>query len=399
MIPPETSSKANRNDVPLRAPRPRVEQLVHGLSLGPVFEVPSLAQELPGPRGQGKVELNLLPLRSGPLPLPAAVQERLTQLAEQSGLSPKVLIISARALFAGRSAVEPAALEELTLAARFLAQRHPLIFRELSVQGLPANATALAALNQGPESGQNQFTDRLYGEYRALGFSSEEALGALIANQRAAAALSRSWEAPGRFKGKLHPIAELEEMALPVFLERMMPYMQGKLRAFLRCRGMIFAGDLKNYANNLAFDMYCAAKKFQVPVTFLLAIAHQETWYANVLGDANRSASPFQIYEPTRALICASMAKLGFVPPPAGIRLEHHLTMATYMAAFHLRELMQEAYEPARGKRPAMVNMDKVLLRYNGSSRYAKHVASRQSELARFLATQAKNDPRGASAS
>ena len=384
-IPPNTSGKASRNETHLIAPRPRVEQLTHSLSLGPVFEVPSLARPLPGPRGEGGVELSLLPIRDSQTPLPADVQKKLRLMAKHAGLSPEVLLISARSLFAGQSAVEPSALEELALSAHSLAKRHPLIFRELAQKGLPANAANLASLNQAPESAQNQFIDRLYREYRNLGFSSEEALGALIANERAAFALNKTWETPKRFRGRLRPLADVENMNLADFLERMTPYMQSKLRAFLRCRGITYAGDLKNYADNLAFDMYCAAKKFQVPVTFLLAIAHQETWYANVLGDADRSASPFQIYEPTRALICSSMAKLGFVPPPPGIRLERHLTMATYMAAFHLRELMQDTYRPPNKRRPALVNMDKVLLRYNGSSSYAKHVAGRQKELASFL--------------
>lgn len=384
-IPPNTSGKASRNETHLIAPRPRVEQLAHSLSLGPVFEVPSQVRTLPGPRGEGGVKLSLLPIRDSQTPLPPDVQEKLRIMADQAGLSPEVLLISARSLFAGQSAVEPSALEELTLSAHSLAKRHPLIFRELAQKGLPANAANLASLKQAPESAQNQFIDRMYQEYRTLGFSSEEALGALIANERAAFALNKTWEPPKRFRGRLRPLADVENMKLPDFLERMTPYMQSKLRAFLRCRGMTYAGDLKTYTDNLAFDMYCAAKKFQVPVTFFLAIAHQETWYANVLGDADRSASPFQIYEPTRALIRNSMAKLGFVPPPPGIRLERHLTMATYMAAFHLRELMQETYRPPNKRRPALVNMDKVLLRYNGSSRYAKRVAGRQRELARFL--------------
>jgi hypothetical protein len=68
------------------------------------------------------------------------------------------------------------------------------------------------------------------------------------------------------------------------------------------------------------------------------------------------------------------------------VQLQRHLTMATYMAAYHLRELMAEAYTPARGGRPATVDMDQVLKRYNGSSRYAGRVAKRQKALARHLA-------------
>ncbi len=177
-------------------------------------------------------------------------------------------------------------------------------------------------------------------------------------------------------------------MGLEEFLGRTTPYILARLEGFLRSRGASFAGDLGEYARNLAFDMFCAAKKFEVPVTFLLAIAQQETCYANVLGDNNRSASPFQIFEPTRELIISSMAKSGLFPPPRGTKLERHLTLATFMAAFHLRELMTLAYLPPRGHRPAAVDMDQVLLRYNGSPRYGAQVGLRQKQLTEFLKNQ-----------
>jgi hypothetical protein len=59
--------------------------------------------------------------------------------------------------------------------------------------------------------------------------------------------------------------------------------------------------------------------------------------------------------------------------------------MATYMAAFHLRELMQESYQPASGGHPAHVDTDKVLKRYNGSMAYIGAVAARQRQLSAFL--------------
>ena len=41
----------------------------------------------------------------------------------------------------------------------------------------------------------------------------------------------------------------------------------------------------------------------------------------------------------------------GFFAPPKGIQLERHLTMATYMAAFHLHELMYNAQIYKKNKR------------------------------------------------
>ena len=388
LTPPGTPSKATRTDAPLKAPRPALRHLAQSNLLTPIYQVPAQARLLGDKVARGSLELNLLPLRGQPVAVPGAVKRRLKELARQAGLSPKVLLTSARALYTGQAAVDPDALEELAHTARQLARRHPLIFRELSRRGLPPAASAVAALAPEPEKAQHLFLDRLYREYRSLGFSAEEALGALAANQRAFQQLSRQWTPPRRFIGKVQPVEAVEKMDLRQFLEKITPYIQSKLKVFLRQRGMSYSGDLNLYAKNLAFDMYCAAKKFQVPVTLLLAIAHQETWYANVLGDANRSASPFQIYEPTRELIVKSMAEAGFVPPPKKIKLQRHLTMATFMASFHLRELMQRAYTPPRRGRQAVVNLDRVLQRYNGSSRYAAQVALRKRQLARFLRRQ-----------
>ena len=385
LVPPGTPSKATLTDAPLRAPKPEIHGLVHQGTPGPSYQVPVEAGLAMGSMGRSGVELNLLPLRGEATPLPPGVERQIEGLAQSAGLSPEVLISSARAVFAEQSAVEPAALKELAQTARSLARRHPAIFKELSQKALPANAAQVAALTPPAEKAQHLFLDRLYREYRTLGFSPEEALGALAANQRAAQKLAKDWPQKLVYTGKVKPVPEVEALGLTSFVERITPYMQSRLMVFMRQRQLDYTGDLKTYAKNLAFDMYCAAKKFQVPVTFLLAIAHQETWYANVLGDVGRSASPFQIYEPTRALIRASMRKSGFSPPPKGVRLERHLTMATYMAAFHLRELMERALRPAAGQRPAKVQMDTVLLRYNGSPRYASQVAVRQSQLAKFL--------------
>ena len=45
--------------------------------------------------------------------------------------------------------------------------------------------------------------------------------------------------------------------------------------------------------------------------------------------------------------------------------------MATFMAAFHLRELMQQAEVQTKLSNRNFVNMDQVMLRYNGSKAYA----------------------------
>ncbi len=384
-VAPSTPTTATRTDAPLTAPRPVLRQISQRLTPEPLINLPARVVRVPEPMGRGGLEVNLLPLKETHQPLSDEIKDQVEVLAQKAGLAPRVLITSARAMYAGRSAVEARELTELAETARALASRHPLIFQELAQKGLPPSAKALAAVKPAAEKAQGLFLDRLYREYRNLGFSPEESLGACAANEHASRQLGKVWTTAKAYTGRVQPVGAIEEMKLTEFLKRMTPYIKDKLSIFLRQRQMTYSGDLDRYAKNLAFDMYCAAKRFSVPVTFLMAIAHQETWYANVLGDADKSASPFQIYEPTKALIANSMKRMGFVPPPADIRLQHHLTMATYMAAFHLRELMEEAVLPATRTKAARVDMNKVMKRYNGSSRYSGQVAKRKRSLAKFV--------------
>lgn len=385
LVPPSAPSKATRSETPITEPKPLTRSIVQKIDQAPQFQVPVSTRILDGPLGRGSLTLDLLPIKDQATPLPPAVKTLLNETAGKSGLSPKVLMTSARAIYAGQEVVDANVLGEITTIANNLAERHPLIFRELARKGLPANTADLTTLTPLVEKGQHLFMDRLYREYRSLGFSPEEALGALAANERAIANLKKLQPLPGKISGKVTPLSSVEQLKLGPFLKRMVPYIESRLKIFLRQRGMVFSGDIKRYANNLAFDMYCAAKRFEVPLTFLLSIAHQETWYANVLGDQNRSASPFQIFEPTRKLIRISMKEAGFVAPPAGIKLERHLTMATYMAAFHVRELMAGAVKKTALSLRGKVDSNRVMLRYNGSKAYIEQVALRQKQLSKFM--------------
>ncbi len=385
LVAPNTPSKATRRVSPLVPPAQAVQQAGASLGLGGNLNLAASGKLLAPALGSAELELNLLPLRQRPAPLTGETRSRLAALARRAGLSPQVLLTSAQAAFGDSEMVDAKALEQLAETAHDLARRHPLIFRELASKGLPKNAADLAALDPSPEKAQQLFLDRLYREYRSLGFSPEEALGALTANERAAAALADAWQTPNLYLGQVQLVAEVETLTLAEFMTRITPYIETRLNGYLRGGGVSFTGDVGLYAKNLAFDIYCAAKKFQVPVSLMLVIAHQESSYANVLGDSNRSASPFQIFAPTRKLIVNSLARNRFVPPPADLRLEHHLTMATYMAAFHLRELLMESVVNPGGGRAAHVDLDRVMKRYNGSDIYAGQVAQRQKQLVSFL--------------
>lgn len=344
-----------------------------------------LKAEFGGSAPDAVLNLHLLPLNHASPRAALRADPSWQKLAESTGVSPEALYVSARSHYPKRDALEAGQALKLAGKARGLAVRHPLIHRDMAQYGMPEGYLALLSLSSPAEAARNRFVDRLYREYRRLGYQPQRALKAVVANERASAKLLEAWRLPRHYRGWLKPLPLVENMGLEEFLTKISPFIAGRAQRFYKHMGKPAPKDISRYAKDLAFDIYCAAKKFKVPVSFLLAVAHQESWYANVLGDQNRSASPFQIFGPTVPHITRSMKNAGFAPPPASIRLQHHLSMATYMAAYHLRGLMEKSYQPPRAGRRAVVDMDRVLHRYNGASTYAAKVALRRGELARFL--------------
>ena len=380
---PHTATKATLSPAPLiPSPPPLEQQVIDGPLAGETYLVPALGRRL-GPKvEQARVRARFFP---GPSKATAGLKARINALARSCGVEPKVLLATAARVFAHQRVVSLEALELMARRVQVVKARYPRLFQEFAEDGLPPAAMDLATLPPEPEPGLYLLTTRLYRDYRALGMSPEDALRAVVRNERAAAAVRRQWRVGQLFTGRVRPIPQLEKMGLRQFLQRMSPYIAERCRIFLRSRGIDYHGDINAYAQNLALDMYCAAKRFGVPVSFLMAIAHQETWYANVLGDQRRSASPFQIFHTTKGLIIRDMRRAGFSPPPRSIRLEKHLTTATYMAAFHLRQLMALATYRDQATGLMVVDTDRVMKMYNGASTYARRVAARQSELRRFL--------------
>lgn len=387
-------SASNPSKATLRGPEgltPAAVELVHA---GP-DKAPEAADEEAAAEPEPTIKAEApATTASGPKPLPLYAPQaemtlgeraRLRKASRRAGLTPRALLLSARAAFPDRDTVELEDLEPVINASKVISGRHPLIFQEMASQGLPASAVGLAALAPSPERGRSLFLDRLYREYRDLGLSPDRSIKALSANDKSLGKLKKQWQPPQWFKGRVKPLPELEAMGLHQFVDQMSPYIATRCQQFMKQRKLPISGDLKLYARNLAFDIYCAAHMYQVPVTFMLAIGHQETYYANILGDNDLSASPFQIYHPTKLRIIDEMAADGLVPPPKSIDLQENLTMATMMAAYHLRTLMQSAYSPATGSSPSTIDTDKVMKTYNGSSKYAAMVASRQRQIAKFL--------------
>ncbi|MDR1397340.1 MAG: hypothetical protein LBJ14_06380 [Desulfarculales bacterium] len=326
---------------------------------------------------QAELLIDLTPARLKDEPLPAWIEEEAARLAGQLRLPQDTLKIQALALCRRQgqemTPEKQSALRQMAYQALEIVNARPRIARDVSRR---------TADEPGDPFGSGLFYDRLYDEYRALGFSPAESLGAVAGNKSAAAQVRELWQTPQRFQGRVSPLDLVENMTLAEFVERISPYIEKRLTGYMTNRGLDYQGSGREYARHLAFDIYCAADAFAVPRTFMLAIAHQETFYANVLGDSNRSASPFQLFSPTRKLIIQSMSGHGLVPPPPGILLERHLTISAYMAAFHLKELMHRA-SPG-----GYVDTNRLMRYYNGSDGYGGWVARRQKQLAGYLADE-----------
>jgi hypothetical protein len=181
------------------------------------------------------------------------------------------------------------------------------------------------------------------------------------------------------------------------------PYIKANLRAFTSHAS--FAGahkpeEIADYAKRLAEDMFVAAKAFGVPRTLFISIVHQESYFANVLGDNSMSASPFQIYRPTKPYIIKSMEQKGLKTPGVPDRLQDHLSLATYMAANFLSDLIRRSSIPWGKGKGLICDLDDVALGYNGGSHYPPAVNGKKLRLVRYLdrvrrmAVQKKTRPR-----
>ncbi len=323
------------------------------------------------------LRMDFRPARVSQAPLPQWMEKHVAELAHEFMLPFESLRMVAENLWLSEERLSVAALQsalrQLAWQTRQALAQSPYISSALEGQDImPATMQA------------DMGNDRLFNEYCALGFSPAEALGALGSNLRAKQMLRQTLPSPANYRGRMQPIAEVESLSLHEFVEQISPYIESKVASYMSDRGQAFPGSAGRYARDLAADIYCAATAFDVPRTFMLAIAHQESHYANVLGDSSRSSSPFQIFAPTKRVIIQALARQGFVAPPPAIRLERHITMSAYMAAFHLKQLMH------RCSASGYVDTERLLRLYNGGETYAGLVAKRQNQLTGFMAASNK---------
>lgn len=247
------------------------------------------------------------------------------------------------------------------------------------------------------QSEEGPFFDRLFHDFVELGFKKKEAVLNLLYNNRL---IEKTYSKNIQyiFKGKILPIAILEKANMKDFEKMIIPYIVTNYKAFARNKNISIPENIDAYAKNLAQDIYICAKKFRVPVTSLLTIAHQESFFINLLGDGGKSASPFQIYKPTKQHILKRLKRDGFKTPVNVSNLENHITLATFMTAYHFAGLIKRyaisIVDPFTHKPTAViVNLRKSTKSYNGGKPYERNVFLKQLKLERYLKDKMKKIP------
>lgn len=247
------------------------------------------------------------------------------------------------------------------------------------------------------QSEEGPFFDRLFNDFVKLGFKKKEAALNLLHNNRL---IEKTYtnNIQHIFKGEIIPIAILEKANMKEFEKKIIPYIIANYKSFARHKNISIPKNINTYAKNLAQDMYMCAKKFRVPVTSLLTIAHQESFFINLLGDRGKSASPFQIYQPTKQLILARMKQDGLKVPVNVSNLENHITLATFMTAYHFANLMKKyatpIVDPFTHKPTALiVYLKKSTISYNGGKPYGNNVLLKQLQLQRYLKDNMEKKP------
>ncbi len=238
-------------------------------------------------------------------------------------------------------------------------------------------------------SEEGLFFDRLFHDFVKFGYEKKVAARNVLHNNRLLEKIYNK-NVHYIFKGKLRPIAMLEEMSIKDFEKILVPYIITNYKAFARVKNISVPENINIYAKNLAQDIYICAKKFRVPVTSLLTIAHQESFFINLLGDSGKSASPFQIYQPTKQIILKNMRRDGFKVPDKVSNLENHVTFAAFIAAYHFSNLIKNYAHPiidpiSHQPTALIVNLRKSTKFYNGGKYYDKNIQMKQKKLHSYL--------------
>jgi hypothetical protein len=334
------------------------------------------------------------------------VQERISgeidQLADRLGMSPQEYIQVIQRLATPGQTIELSRLKDHQTALAILKNQFPTIMADFKGREMnPDRTRTLLGLAAKAEPEECLFWDRLYSDFRNLGSDPAAALDMILHNS--GRRFQKPEGPPPELAGRLTPLPEFENLSLAGFTRVMTPYFRANIRAYAAWPSFSKENEpdlLTAYAKELAQNMFVASEAFGVPRTLMVSIAHQETYFANVMGDGHQSASPFQIYAPTKPYIIKAMWAKGLKVPKVPERLQEHLALSTYMAAFFMSELMDRSTTSWSSGRPGLCDLDRVALHYNGGEHYPPAVVGKKMRLVQYLervrdvARQKKDRPR-----
>ena len=316
------------------------------------------------------------------------IVEALGQRAGLLGLAPPDYLDLVKKIYKKNQTVSLADLDDDQQSLAMVNRLFPRILKDFSNNTLKDGAlTELYRLAARMPEAECRVWDRLYGDFTSLEKNRNKCLGMVLSNARWRLEKAVDNPAP-EFAGKLKPIPDLEKLDQAGFTKIITPYFRANIKAVIAKPAFSYAHKMEEvdeYAKRLAQDMYVAAKTFGVPLTLMVSIAHQESYFANLMGDNSLSASPFQIYRPTKPLITKSMAQKGFQTPEAPERLEQHITLATYMAAFYMSNLIELRTRNWNKQKPPLCDLDRVALAYNGNEIYPGEVYKKKVRLMNYL--------------
>ncbi len=256
------------------------------------------------------------------------------------------------------------------------------------------NFVLLEKIGERLDSQYGVFFTRMYLDFVELEIPHKKAAKLIIANENIDMDLPHGG-VEVRYRGQNRPILSLEKMSFDEFVNTMTPFIVDKYTAFAKNLRHKIPENLPSYARMLAEDIYFSANAFGIPVTTMISIAHQETYFMNIRGDRGKSVGPFQIYDPTRRLTAKQMKEAGLKIPKNLEHLENQITLCVYMAAFHIKTLIKRyasyTKNPKNGEvKRVTVDLDKCLKSYNGASSYPFKVLKKRLTLRRYLREQKK---------
>ena len=331
------------------------------------------------------------------------IQGEIDAQAREVGLAPEAYLRLVKGVYKPNQTVSLTKLRNEQGIVAILTRYFPNISAEFKAETLDIeDLRTLYQLAGAANPGECRFWDRLYADFRTMDSDSADSLAMIMNNARWS--MERQASGAGvEFAGTLKPIPELEQLRIEGFTRVITPYFKSNIKTFVATPAFSYAHkqeDIAGYAEALAQDMYVAARIFGVPRTLFISIAHQESYFANVLGDNSMSASPFQIYQPTKPFIIKAMESKGLQVPGEPEKLEDHLTLATFMAAFYLSELMERHTTPWHKDKSPLCDLDRVAWSYNGGEAYPKAVYGKKLRLVGYLdrvrqvAVQKRQKPR-----